>query len=677
MKNLRANIQVKCNNERKHFAIYPTVTEVSEDNYIVSFVEKEKNGCRVGSLKLRISRKNPWDMTGLSFERPIQLELHVDEQPEAITAMYMFNEWWTRPAFIENLNMIPDKTQIVFLKYKDYYSCFLPAVGKVFKTTVCSGENKSSLYLRMDAGVGGLREADETVYLTADGKSVEEAVHKVFNYLNQTEGIILRNERVFPECFQYLGWCSWDAFYKEINEEKFRAKADELIEKKVPVRWMLFDDGWMTGREDMVSAYEPDREKFPNGFDALITDIKNRSNINWFGVWHAFGGYWAGVDPSSELAVQEKEHLYATVNGRLVPDPENGAGFYENWYKVLKEQQIDFVKVDGQSAVPIYFQQDQPTASAARGMNRELEKGTALMEGNVINCMGMAMENILARPTSGLSRNSDDFVPKKEGGFAEHLLQNAYNSIYHNEIYHCDWDMFWTMHPDTVKHSLIRAISGGPVYFSDRIGETNPEAVNKLCYEDGKLLLLEHSAKPTEDCIFTDPLRNGILKLQNTGKFGKNQMAGVIAAFNLTKELQKTTISAKDIPELEAGSSYWLYDYFSDHVEILEAGAEKEIVLHADEYAYYIFLPKKETVVCAGLADKYAGFTSVEEIETNKTTTQVILSETGSVVFFSETEPKKVMINGKDTTELLQKKKNLYKLNTESASGKMKLEIEF
>ena len=38
------------------------------------------------------------------------------------------------------------------------------------------------------------------------------------------------------------------------------------------------------------------------------------------------------------------------------------------------------------------------------------------MDGAIINCMGMAMENILSRPTSAISRNSDDFMPNKENG---------------------------------------------------------------------------------------------------------------------------------------------------------------------------------------------------------------------------------------------------------------------
>lgn len=676
MRCISSDIQINCLNEKKHFALSPTGETCNNDNYKICFTEEEQDDCRTGTLKLNISRKNTWDMTGLALDTPIQIALELDKIPEKMTCMYMFNEWWTRPAFVTKINEVPEKTQIIFCKYKEYYSCFLPMVGKIFKTIACSGELPNRMYLKMEAGIGGLREIDEPVYLTADGHTLEEAIRKVFQYINKVFGVQLREKRTFPEFLQYLGWCSWDAFYKEINEEKIRAKADELIEKKVPVRWMLFDDGWMKGRDDMLCAYEADNEKFPIGFNSLITDIKQRSNISWFGVWHAFGGYWAGVDPESKLAKQEKDHLYATVNGRLVPSPVSGSGFYRDWYQMLKKQQIDFVKVDGQSAVPIYFQQDQSTASAARGMNYELEKGAEMMNGNVINCMGMAMENIFARPSTGISRNSDDFIPNREDGFTEHLLQNAYNALYHNEIYHCDWDMFWTMHLDAEKHSLLRAVSGGPVYFSDKIGETEPDVLKKLCYQNGKLLLMQRSAKPTEDTVFTDPLQTGILKLQNVGVQADDKSVGVILAFNLTEKEQETVISVKDIPELSDKKAYWLYNYFSKSAELLCGEQEKTLSLNSGEYAYYILFPYDEPFTCLGLIEKYTGFLAVEMQKQKEHRVSFKIAETGSVAWMTEKKIKKVMLNGKDQTDKVQKKGFVYELILEDSSESMVLELE-
>ena len=79
--------------------------------------------------------------------------------------------------------------------------------------------------------------------------------------------------------FRYLGWCSWDACYKEVTEEKVRQKADELLDKRVPVKWMLIDDGWLSTKDEMLCDFMPDKEKFPNGFRKMIQDIKRKGKI--------------------------------------------------------------------------------------------------------------------------------------------------------------------------------------------------------------------------------------------------------------------------------------------------------------------------------------------------------------------------------------------------------------
>lgn len=73
------------------------------------------------------------------MEHPITLELCVREQPEKITAMYLYNDWWARPAFIDDFSQIPPRTQIAFLKYPNWYVCLVPAVGESFKTYLAAG----------------------------------------------------------------------------------------------------------------------------------------------------------------------------------------------------------------------------------------------------------------------------------------------------------------------------------------------------------------------------------------------------------------------------------------------------------------------------------------------------------------------------------------------------------
>lgn len=632
-----------------------------------------KGGCCLSEIRLELYNQSCRDNQNLRMEQPVRIYLPVKERPRKITAMYLYNEWWTRPAFVRGFDEIPDRTQVVFFQYSRRVVCLVPVSGREFKTCLTSG-TETELCLEMACGLGGRKSLEEPLYVAAKEETVEKAVHKVFSFLAEYKGIRMRRERRIPEMFRYLGWCSWDAFYKEVSEANIRKKAEELREKKVPVRWMLIDDGWMTAQEELLAGYGPDKEKFPQGFKAMTEEIRAAGDVRWFGVWHALGGYWGGVLPGSELDGRERPYLYETVNGKLVPSPFTGERFYRDWYKELRREGIDFVKVDGQSAVPYYFENSLPVCEAARGMNEALESGASCMDGAVINCMGMAMENVLARPSSAIARNSDDFVPDKEGGFAEHMLQNAYNALYHNEIYCCDWDMFWTVHKDSMKHSLLRAISGGPVYVSDRIGATNPEVLKPLIYQDGSLLMMERSAKPTEDCVFSDPMAGGVLKLHNTASWGTGKGGG-IAVYNLTQRQQFFEFRPEDIWALETAEEYWVFDYFGKQVFSLGKGERYEGVVQTDGYAWFVMLPKKGIGSCLGLIDKYAGFTAVESICQESSTQVIIIRETGTVGWMSEKAPRKVLVNTEDVTDRVENRGRLYMVELSEEPTKMVVTI--
>ena len=672
-KNIRC--QIYCQKGKLIEAEFPADTGIYEEEGVrAQLTEKAADGCRFGEFRLNMKNESFRENDNLRAEKPIRLYLPITEKPEKITAMYLFSEWWTRPAFVTELQDIPEYTQAAFFKYKDRYSCLVTIAGREFKTYLTRG-TETELCLEMSAWLGGQKDVEEPLYLIADAPVLEEAVHKVFTRLAEYKGIRMREERRIPEMFRYLGWCSWDACYQNVTEEIIRQKADELMEKKVPVKWMLIDDGWLSTEGELLCDFVPDKEKFPDGFGKMIQNIKEKGDIRWFGVWHAFGGYWGGILPGSSLDFTERPYLCKTVNGKLVPSPETGERFYRDWYKELRREGIDFVKVDGQSAVPYYYENTLPVSKAARGMNQALESGAAYMDGSVINCMGMAMENILARPASAISRNSDDFVPDRENGFAEHLLQNAYNAVYHNELYCCDWDMFWTKHEDCVKHSLLRAISGGPVYFSDKIGDTVPEIVKPLVYLDGRILMMDRSAKPASDCLFTDPMKSGVLKLTNVAPHGQEHNGGGIAVYNLTDKRQEYTFSPADVQELDYSDKYWLYDYFGEEAGICGSSEVITAEIDGNQFAWYQLLACTGPGTFLGLKEKYAGFMAVESMYTTERGMTAVIHEQGVVGFLSEKEPAEIFCNGVDVSGYVERKGLLYTVRLEEKGNKAVVEV--
>lgn len=612
-------------------------------------IEEQSSGqVRIVSLHLDLLQEDHWIFDGLDREAPVRVYVAPDQMPEKMTALYLFSDWWTRPAFVERFEDIPQRTQVLLLKGTDSCACLVPMVGREWKASV-NGGTENELCLELSAGVGGYMSLDEPLYILAQSDTVSGAVHSAFTWLAREKGIPVRQERRIPEVFRSLGWCSWNAFYTDVDEEGLRQKAAEFTRKSVPVRWVIIDDGWMSTRDTFLTDFVPDRKKFPDGFSQMISDIRQSSTIQKFGVWHALGGYWSGIRKGSVLAGQEADHLLECTNGLLVPDPERGAAFYRHWYQLLKRQGIDFVKVDGQSTAARYFGNTLPVSSAVRGMNEALESGAALMDNSILNCMGMAMENILARPASAVSRNSDDFFPDREGSFTEHLLENAYNAIYHDELYCCDWDMFWTSHPDAGKHSLLRAISGGPVYFSDRVGETVPDVLRPLAYLDGSLPMMIRSAKPTEDCVFSDPRAGGVLKLHNAAPWGAGT-AGGIAVYNLTGDRQSFSFSPRDIPELDRSDRYWVYDWFGKQAFSIGTKDRFEGIMDPQGFGWYILVPENETLSCLGLTEKYVGFTALESMSEAPGCTTLVLRETGPLSWLSHRRFKKAELNGQDIT---------------------------
>ena len=648
--------------------------EYEKDGIRIQATEETVKGCRLGKLFLDIKNASITQNFNLRMESPVRLYFPM-EPPQKMTAMYLYNEWWTRPAFIDSFREIPNRTQVLFMKYETRCVCVVPMVGLKFKTYITGGTDET-LCMEMTAGLGGQSFADEPLYLIAEAPGIYEAVHKAFSWLADDKGIRMREERRIPEMFRYLGWCSWDAFYREVSESGIRKKADELWEKHVPVKWFMIDDGWMTVRDELLYDFTPDPVKFPEGFGKMTEELKEKNGIRWIGVWHALGGFWGGIAPESELAVKESSCLYQTASGKLLPSPVTGEKFYRDWYEKLNRDGIRFVKVDGQSSTASYFENSLSLAEAALGLNEALESGASRMDGAVINCIGMAMENILARPVTAISRNSDDFIPDKERGFAEHLLQNAFNALYHNELYCCDWDMFWTMHKDAVKHSLLRAVSGGPVYVSDKPGVTNSEILQPLVYKNGEILMMDRSAKPTEDCTFSDPMTEGVLKLQNIADYGA-QKAGGIAAFNLTDKEQQFSFGPSDIPELDPAETYWVYDYFNRKAFPLGRNEKYEGSMKTNGYGWYIILPSGKNGSCLGLLNKYVGFMAIECVCENESMMTAVIRRSGRVGWISEKIPSSVTINGADFTDKYKRDGNIYEADLPETDSKMILSIRW
>jgi hypothetical protein len=153
-----------------------------------------------------------------------------------------------------------------------------------------------------------------------------------------------------------------------------------------------------------------------------------------------------------------------------------------------------------------------------------------------------------------------------------HMVHCAYNSLWMGNFIQPDWDMFQSHHACSEFHAASRAISGGPIYVSDSVGNHNFKLLKKLVLPDGSILRCQHYALPTRDSLFVDPLHDGktMLKIWNLNKVRHN------TTYSVNSILQIYEITILNILCLSICSSERLFksicisfidsmdDYYSD-----------------------------------------------------------------------------------------------------------------
>ena len=645
---------------------------LNEDkNISLKIMIEPVNNTIIISVELEVGHKFSEIPDMLSPIGAIKLLISKENNVNKYLANHLNGLFWTRSYFDCDLTKIPNKTQMLLMEKNDSCLYVLPICNGSFKTEI-NGYEKG-MEIAMSGYMAGQMLINGPMFSIGVSKEPYSLINEVtWNSLQYRNGYVVNSYTTrYPEQLEYLGWCSWDAFYDDINESGIYEKADEFKKLGLPVKWFVIDSGWSDLTKDScLNSLKPDSHKFPNGFKPLIHDLKHEYGLKWVGVWHAFLGAWNGVNKKSELALELKDCLYMTSKGRLIPSPKDGKAFcfWNKWHKYLKSQGVDFVKVDGQSSLLNFVNNEIPVAKAAKELHESLEASVGIHFDNaLINCMGMASENIWNRRSSVLSRNSDDFYPLKTNNFEEHAFQNVYNSVYHSPFIRGDWDMWWSNHSNALQHSVLRCLSGGPIYLSDKVGATIVEAIWPLILKDGRILRCDGPGLPTMDCLLVDTLQVEMpLKVWN--RIGET---GVVGAFhiNLNGISVKGDISPSDIPDLK-GDKFVVYEHFTRKINIMEYKERMDLELNKEEVALFLVIPMREGFAYLGLINKYlspATIISQRRIEEKRVLLEMI--DSGNFSFISDKNVKEIKVNGSETR--FRKEDILYTVSLAEASSQI------
>jgi hypothetical protein len=583
-------------------------------------------------------------------------------------AIKRFKLYWTAPVFVSDHRLLSPANVLLLWQQTegDAYHMMLPLAGGGMVSEVGVSEIEYRPEFRVSSSSYDPRFAPRRVPLFAYAASRDpyqlprDAYATAFAATEQYGR--LRWQKTLPEPFGWLGWCSWNAYQQTVDEEKILASAQSLRDKGIPVGFMLIDDGWLTVKGQKLAGFDADTTKFPRGLAGVARTLREQYRIPHVGVWHTFQGYWTGVDTESALA--RDYQLFRGREGNALPDPREGRGekFYADWYAKLKAWGFDFVKVDGQANNTKFTDGLMPLFVSAGGSQRNLQEaaqkhfsyggGDKRADGiGVINCMEMTLENAYNWRTSNVARNSDDYQPEVAHNFKDHIFQNAYNAYWMSNFAYPDWDMFQSHDANAAYHAVARAMSGGPVYFTDEPGKERVELLRPLAFSDGRLLMLDEPGQVTRDLLFTDvSMQPAVLKV--FGRITRPGLStGMVGAFNANKHARIVfgALKAEDVEGLAAGAAGVALYRRSDGTASLLKGDNpvSSVTLAANGFELFTLSPVEGGIAVFGLLDKYLSPAAVVSVSRQGRQVEVRLREAGDFGAWMEGRPAKVELDGR------------------------------
>jgi raffinose synthase len=586
-------------------------------------------------------------------------------------ACYRYEPFWMRPIAGRELSLLPTDTQMILGELESGRLVLLvPLVLAPFRSSLEG--HAEGLSAMVETGDPLTRGTEALLAYLGVGDDpytlLDQAAEAVANRLGTTT---LRKDKPLPDFVDDFGWCTWDAFYQEVSEDKLREGLESFRQGGVEPRFLILDDGWQavetshTGEKRLV-GWGTDHAKFPGGLRPTVELAKASYRIRTFLVWHAVHGYWGGIDGDvfNEYGVDTVLRWYSPEILRHTPAlnwdwwgpcvgrpaPEDLERFYHNYHRHLADQGVDGVKVDNQASVEGLGYGIGGRVVAMAKTRQALEQSVEQhFGGRLINCMACSNDAFYHLQASTLMRTSTDFWPKLPASHGAHVYTNAMVSLWFGEFAHPDWDMFQSGHLAGAYHAAARAVSGSAVYVSDRPDGHDFGVLRQLVLSDGSVPRALGIALPTRDCLFSNPLVEPVL----FKVFNSNRGSAVVGLFNARYEekdnLLRGGVSALDVPGL-MGDDFALYLGQTGRLGRVRRDEVVPVSLDTLGWEIATLVPIQHGLAPIGLVDKLNPGGTVGEQQWTDSSCRVKLRDGGDFLAFAERRPDQVLVDGEEVS---------------------------
>ncbi|TYJ01387.1 hypothetical protein E1A91_A13G150100v1 [Gossypium mustelinum] len=586
--------------------------------------------------------------------------------------VFRFKMWWMTQRMGTCGQDIPFEIQFLIVEARDcsgngddsaVYVVFLPILEGDFRA-VLQGNERNELEICLESGDPAVDEfeGNHLVFVAAGSDPFDVITNAVKSVEKHLQTFSHRERKKMPDMLNWFGWCTWDAFYTNVTSESLKEGLESLEKGGIHPKFLIIDDGWQSVamdshgtefRADNAANFAnrltniKENHKFQKdgkeghrvedpalGLRHIVTEIKQKHALKYAYVWHAITGYWGGVRPDvTEMEHYESKVVYPisspgvesnepdqaldsiTKNGLGLVNPEKVFNFYDELHAYLATAGIDGVKVDVQNILETLGAGHGGRVKLARKYHQALEASIArnFANNDIISCMSHNTDGLYSAKRTAVIRASDDFWPRDPASHTIHIASVAYNTVFLGEFMQPDWDMFHSLHPMAEYHGAARAVGGCAIYVSDKPGQHDFDLLKKLVLPDGSILRAKLPGRPTRDCLFSDPARDGksLLKIWNL-----NEFTGVMGVFNcqgagwcrvgktnIIHDKQPDTITgyvrARDVDYLpKVAGDEWngdsvIYSHLGGELTYLPNDATMPITLKARQYEVFTVVPVK------------------------------------------------------------------------------------
>lgn len=470
----------------------------------------------------------------------------------------------------------------------------------------------------------------------------------------------LRRKKSDPPFVDYFSWCTWDAFYDGVSFDLVLEGLESFRKAGVKPRGLILDDGWQQlepheAGQARLSGFDAN-EKFPGGLNALSERVKNDYGIDALLVWHAVSGYWGGTDADKLPGYRVTEVIPRGDRNTGIESvrdwqgfrmgvvhPRKARKFYDDYHSWLKSQGIDGVKVDNQGSLHYLADGLGGRVQLFKAYRKAMERsGKKHFGGTFINCMCHATELWYLCTNSNVTRTSTDFWPHRPESHGFHLYTNAQVSAWFGNFTGVDWDMFQSGHEMGAFHAAGRAVSGGPVYVSDKPDKHNADVLRKLVCSDGTVLRALDPGRPTMDCLFSDCTKEDqLLKI-----FNRNHHGYVVGLFNARYRPDEKgsiagALSPSDVHGVK-GNQFAVYLHNAGSLQLMKQVDRMDITLDDGTAEVATVMPLKHGAAVIGLLDKFNAGGAVSALTITRKSLRFTLQDGGQVGAYVASKPSTV-----------------------------------